>query len=204
MQKTQVKLYNARLSFARLATPEYPPNTPQEKIDNGEAKLRYSSSVMWEEKNPLTDAVYAAQEAAIQLGLTRGNYTKGQLKTIKKAIRSGTDEYAGGDGDRGKEYDGMLFTNAWSNRMPDYRDPYGNRITTPADIEEMFYSGAWVNIILQFAPYGGGANPGKGVGCYLGAIMFVKDGDRLDGMISGDTAFGDDFQTATEDEDDLV
>ena len=59
--------------------------------------------------------------------------------------------------------------------------------------QELIYSGMICHVVINFNAYataleGGGM--ARGVGTYVSHVMKVADGDRLDGRVAADTAFG--------------
>lgn len=101
---------------------------------------------------------------------------------------------------------GTIFFKAKTYKKPGVVGPDAK---TPIDDEEAIYSGCYGRLSVTPFAYGeGGKNTrgGKGVSLMLNSVMFVKDGERLDGGSNPEEDFGevalDDPDTGGGDDDD--
>ena len=104
---------------------------------------------------------------------------------FKLAIRDGDDDRDG------EEYEGMMFFNANSGKLPGIV----NKNREPADagdLEELCYSGAYFNVSVNFYAFPGSDDGGKpGVAVGFNNLMLHKEGDRLDGSSNAESDFAD-------------
>lgn len=98
------------------------------------------------------------------------------------------------DGDGARPSDGMPFGeeckghwvfSASSKHAPEIVDLGMQRILSQAEI----YSGIYARVLVRFFPYA--SNGKKGVGCGLGPVQKLEDGEPLGARISAAAAFGD-------------
>lgn len=101
-----------------------------------------------------------------------------------------------GDEDRPDDeaYANSYFINANSTRKPEIVDRFGNRDLGPDDV----YSGCYARVSLNFYAFNASGN--RGVGCGLGNIQKLEDGERLGGAFS---SAEDDFDFEEEELEDL-
>ena len=176
-----------RFSFVQVWEPK--------SMDDGDPK--YSVQVVIPKDNKaLLSAVEANIEKAKQLGITKGLYNKAitDNAAFRTPLRDGDQEAAEKD-DGSRDYlKGCLFFNASSSadRQPAIVDRRGAPIMRRDD----FYSGCYGIADINFYPFKYGKG---GVAAGLNSIMKREDGERLDGRLSTDQAFGqfmDDDDTA--------
>lgn len=96
----------------------------------------------------------------------------------------------------GDESRGYYFINAKAYKLPGVVDRHNERITDPDELEEICVSGFWFRFSITIKAY---ENESRGVRCLLNNIMFVAEGERLDGGKSAEQEFGD---YAEDDDDD--
>lgn len=162
-----------RLSYAHLFTPHAP---------NEQAAPKYSATLLIPKSDTATlQRIQAAIQAAVQDGVDR--------KVFKQAIDPAHTKYPPlRDGDlpndsgepRGPEFAGHYFIAA---KAPVKRKPFvvdGN--VQPIIDETEIYSGAYVNMAVQFFAYENSGN--KGVSASLVGVQKVKDGERLGGPLT--------------------
>ena len=111
-----------------------------------------------------------------------------------------------------KETNHGMFTVATSeNRRPTARDSRGRVIDDIEKIEEMFYGGCWVNIMIRPWYFNGTVKNSskkypKRICCGIVAVQFVKNDDPFgEGRINDDGVFDavDDDESFDDDNDDL-
>lgn len=99
------------------------------------------------------------------------------------------------DGDGGRPSDGMpygdeckghwvLVAKCKADRKPEIVDASLQPILSPSEI----YSGMYGRVSLSFYPYD--ASGKKGVGCGLGPVQKLEDGEPLGGGVTAASAFG--------------
>lgn len=165
-----------RLSYVHLFT-------PYANQQGGEAK--YSATILL----PKTDIVSkqridAAINAAIHEGVaSRWNGVRPPVLAIPVY-----------DGDGVRPSDGMPFGEeckghwvftASSKQAPEVVDLTMQRILNQTEI----YSGIYARVSVRFFSYA--SNGKKGIGCGLGPVQKLEDGEPLGGRVSAATAFGD-------------
>ena len=175
-QPTEVLLQNVRVSYCHLLEPWANSTQPG-------AKPRYSATILL----PKTDvaqhqALMNAIEAAIQAARTKfGARVPAQPKV---PIHDG-DGYTQSGKEFGPECKGhWVFTAA---QDPSYKvevvDLQGNPLTNT-----QVYSGMYVNVLVRFFFY---SNQSTGIGCGLGPVQKVRDGEALGSMpVAASSVFG--------------
>ena len=167
-----------RFSFVQVWEPK--------AMDDGDPK--YSVQVVIPKDNKaLITAVEASIEKAKQLGITKGIYNKATTENpaFRTPLRDGDQEAAEKE-DGSRDYlKGCMFFNASSSadRQPAIVDRRGAPIMRRDD----FYSGCYGIADINFYPFKYGKG---GVAAGLNSIMKREDGERLDGRLSTDQAFG--------------
>lgn len=107
------------------------------------------------------------------------------IEKLKLPLHDGDKEKPGD-----KNYSNTYFINANSRNAPEIIDKNKNPITDENEI----YSGVICAVSLRFFAYN--VNGNKGIGCSLGNIMKVKDGERISTRISA----ADDFANLDDDD----
>lgn len=162
----------ARLSYAHLTQP-YGQNGQEPK---------YSVTVLVPKADTATmQRINAAMEAAIQDGAAR--LWGGRPAMIPTPVYDGDGTRPSDGKPFGPECKGHYVFTTSSKNQPEIVDAFGNPIINQTEI----YSGMYAHVSVDFYPY---ANSGrKGVGCGLGNVMKVQDGEPLGGR----TSAADDF-----------
>lgn len=114
---------------------------------------------------------------------------------FKTPLRDGDEEIKVGDKKKGIGYEGMMFFNANANGDPDHEyyappeitKPLNGKVVGITDQSE-FYSGCVCRAAVSFYAFN---NKSKGIAVGLNALFKVRDGDRLDGRESAQSAFSD-------------
>jgi hypothetical protein len=170
-----IVLENVRVSYVNFLE-------PKESL-NGE--LAYSCCVLI----PKDDKANLARvEQAIEKAIVKGKSTKWGGKKPKfryEPLRDGDTELESGDRE-GKEYEGHYFFNC-TMKAKAGKPGVVDENCKPVMDSNKFYSGCYVHIEVNPYPYSNSGNSGIGWG--LQNVMFVEDGDRLDGRRSATEAF---------------
>jgi hypothetical protein len=165
-----------RLSYVHLFTPYARPN-------GGDPK--YSTTILIPKSDIATkQRIDAAVNAAIQHGVAE-RFNGVRPPVIAIPVHDG-DGVRPSDGmPFGEECKGHWVLTASSKDAPDVVDINLQAILSQTEI----YSGVYARVSIRFFPY---ANSGKkGVGCGLGPVQKLEDGEPLGGRISAASAFGD-------------
>jgi hypothetical protein len=150
--------------------------------------LKYSVSILIPKEDEAgIKAIHAHINAAVQKGIDNNKFTQAQVKSIRLPIRDGDAEFESGD--RGPEYKGCFFINATSKNKPGCVKAQKDSPPVPVFDPDDFYSGCYGRADVNFFPYNQAGNRGVGVG--LNNLMMVKEGERLDGRMKAEDAFGD-------------
>lgn len=148
--------------------------------------LKYSACLLI----PKTDtkgieAINAETQAAIEVGIEKGKFKRAHVGGLKLPLRDGDVEIE--NGTRGDEYKGMFFINCSSEKAPGIVKAQKNGPPVPIVDPDEFYSGCYGRADINFFPYNQAGNRGIGVG--LNNLLLVKEGERLDGRQSAESAF---------------
>lgn len=145
---------------------------------------KYGACVMLPKGSKQEKDVQAVIDKAIAQGVSTGKFTAANTKSasFKKCLRDGDFEIE--TEDRPKHYEGMSFFNCSNKDQPGILGPD----LKPLLDTNKLYSGCFCNIDVNFYPYNH-PKGGKGVGAGLNNIMLVREGDRLDGRQSAESAF---------------
>ncbi len=125
-------------------------------------------------------------QEAVNAGIKKGKFTAAGVKSPKfnNPFKDGDAYYeeALPEQQAGREcYRGHYFITASSINAPGTVDRFAKPVSP-----EVFYSGCYCRGDLGFFPYN---NESFGVGCALNHIMFVKDGERMDGRSTAESVF---------------
>lgn len=128
-------------------------------------------------------AIDKAMEAAAVVGVaTKWNGTRPQQLRVPIYDGDGLRP----NGERfGPECAGHWVMTASSFQLQDVVDVNRQPILSPSEI----YSGMYARVHLNFFPYANSGN--KGIGCGLGPVQKLADGEPLGGRVSADAAFAD-------------
>ena len=143
----------------------------------------YSMCILIPNSHPQLGEVKKAIDAAKAKGIAAGKFSEANTKSanFKNPLHDGTAEHESDE--RPAHYKGHMYVNAnQKNNQPGIVGPDLQPLMDSACL----YSGAFFNIEVNFYPFD---TKSKGVGCGLNNVMFVKDGDRLDGRTNAEEAF---------------
>jgi len=87
----------------------------------------------------------------------------------------------------GEEAKGMWFLSTSCYSVPQVVNTDVERIIDPEELDEVITSGNYFLFSIEFKSYD---NESKGVRAQLNNLMFVKEGERLDGKSSAESDFG--------------
>jgi hypothetical protein len=165
-----------RLSYVHLFTPY---STQQ----GGE--IKYSTTILVPKTDIITkQRIDAAINAAIQEGIaSKWNGVRPPVLAIP--IYDGDGARPSDGMPFGEECKGHFVFTASSKQAPEIVDLAMQRILNQAEI----YSGIYARVSVRFFPYA--SNGKKGIGCILGPVMKLEDGEPLGGRVSAAAAFGD-------------
>jgi hypothetical protein len=184
---TQVTTGKVRFSFVHLTKP-YAYTPGQEE--------KYSATILVPKSDVATKKkIDAAIEAARQKGITE-KWNGKEPKVLPIPVYDGDGVRPSGD-EFGPECKGhWVFTaSAKEEYKPEIVDAHMNAILDPSEI----YSGMYGRVNVNFYPYDFAGK--KGIGCGLGPVQKLADGESLGGgAVSAAAAFGDGFE---DDEDDF-
>ena len=175
---TKVVTGMVRLSYAHLHEPY--------SIEGNEPK--YSAALIIPKSDKLTiKAIKEAIEEAKELGKSKWN---GKIPAnLKIPLRDGDAERPDDD-----TYADAYFVNANSKRKPDLVDLKGNKDLGTDEV----YSGCYARASINFFGYAAAGN--KGIGCGLGNVQKLDDGEPLGGF----TRAEDDFEFEDDDGDNFL
>ena len=160
--------------------------------------MKYSASLLI----PKTDTqgiatIHEAINDAIETGIEKGKFKRNQVAALRTPLRDGDEEFE--KGNRGEEYKGHFFLNSSSANAPGVVKAQKNGPPVPIMDADEFYSGCYGRADINFFPYNAAGNKGVGVG--LNNLLLVKEGPRLDGRQSAESAFGSFTNEDTDDVD---
>lgn len=170
---TKVTTGKIRLSYANLFEPK--------SINGGDLKYSVSVIIPKSDKDTLK-AIKEAVDEAKEVGKTKWN---GKIPAnLKTPLHDG-------DTDRPDDeaYENSYFVNANSNNKPGVVDQNVQPILDATEV----YSGCYARVTLNFFAFNTSGN--KGVGCGLGNVQKIADGEPLGGM----TRAEDDFDSIEDD-----
>lgn len=174
-QQTNVTTGQVRLSYVHLFQPYAGPN-------GGEPK--YSTTILIPKSDVATkQRIDAATQAAIIAGVsTRWNGVR--PPQIALPVHDGDGPRPSDGMPFGEECKGHWVVSASSKQQQAVVDINLNPIINQTEI----YSGVYARVNINFFPY---ANSGKkGIGCGLGPVQKISDGEPLGGGVSAEQAFG--------------
>ena len=181
---TRVVTGKVRLSYEHLMKPYASDNDPN-------AETKYSVTVLLPKSDTATKArIDKAIQAALEKGRQGKKFKDGvPLDKLPTPIYDGDGFRADGYTEFGPECKGCwVFTaSCRQDRKPEIVDTHGNPIIDPSEI----YSGIWARVSCEFYPYAVPAR--QGVGCGLGNVQKLSDGEPLGGSrVTAADDFGDD------------
>jgi len=172
---TCVRVGEVRFSYANVFAPK--------KTPNGDEK--YSCAILIPKDNKAAiDTLATAINNAMDLGAN----TKwgGKVpRNVRSPMRDGDDDRPDDD-----NYAGYYFINASAkpDKRPQVKVVQDGQMFDALDGDD-FYSGCYGAAVLNFFPYDSNGN--KGVGAGLNFVVKTRDGDKLSGGVSEDSALGD-------------
>lgn len=176
-----------RISYPALFEPKANPS----------GAMKYSCSLLIDKADTKTVAEFrAAVDKAIELG--KEKLWKGKIPKFRyEPMRDGDAELESGE-KTGAEYKNCFFVNCSSDTAPGVVGPDAKPLLDQGKL----YAGCYVRADINPFPYSNSGN--NGIGWGLNNIMLVREGERLDGRQSAESAFESFAQSATEHSDDLV
>lgn len=176
ISQTHIVTGKVRLSYVHLFT-------PHANQQGGEPK--YSTTILVPKSDIATkQRMDAAIAAAIQQGVS-GKWNGTRPPQVKNPIWDGDGVRQNGE-PFSQECKGHWVLTASSNQPQEIIDINMNPIINQTEV----YSGIYARVSINFFPYFNSGN--KGIGCGLGPIQKLEDGEPLGGgHISAATAFAD-------------
>lgn len=173
-QPTNVTTGQARLSYVHLFTP-YAAKPGQEQ--------KYSVTILLPKSDIATkQRIDAAIQAAIQQGVT-SKWKGVRPPQIKTPIWDGDGVRQNGE-PFGPECKGHWVFTASSKQQQAIVGPDVQPILNQSDV----YSGMYGRVNVNFFPFD--TNGNRGIGCGLGPVQKLADGEPLGGGVSAEEAFG--------------
>jgi len=164
---TKVITGMVRLSYAHLHEPH--------AIEGNEPKYSVSLIIPKSDKETLK----AIQEAIAEAKENGKGLWGGKIPAnLKNPLRDGDEERPDDD-----VCADAFFINANSKRKPELVDIKGNKNLSTDEV----YSGCYARVSINFFGYAAAGN--KGVGCGLGNVQKLEDGERLGGGASAESEF---------------
>ena len=164
---TKVVTGMVRLSYAHLHEPH--------AIEGNEPKYSVSLIIPKDDK----DTLKAIKEAIEEAKESSKHLWNGKIPpNLKNPLRDGDEERPDDD-----VYSNAYFINANSKRQPELVDLKGNKGLGTDEV----YSGCYARVSINFFGYAAAGN--KGVGCGLGNVQKLDDGERLGGGSSASQDF---------------
>lgn len=181
---SRLVLKNVRLSYANIWEPKPPMGDP-------DGKARYSASLLISKDDTKTiKAINKAIEEAKTEGKAKLANKNGVVpKNLKLPLRDGDEDRPDDDA-----YTGCYFLNA--NASADHPPKIVDRRVEPVLDRSEVYSGCYANVSVTFFAFNTQGN--VGIGCGLGNIQKVRDGDHL----TGERSAAEDFEDLGGDDDD--
>jgi hypothetical protein len=178
-----VVLTDVRLSYTHL-------DKPYTGI-NGAQKPKYSATILVPKSNPQNkQRIDTAIAAAV--AKAREKYGNAFPSNPKISVHDGDGVRPSDNQPFGDECKGMWVFTASSEKQPDMRDEYGQKLLDMSQI----YSGVWAHVGVTFFGYNAPQNKGIGVG--LETLMKARDDEPLGGgRASADDDFADIIQQNT-------
>ena len=162
-----------RLSYVALTTPRAPQQGDEPK---------YSATLLIPKSDVATKAdIDAAIQAAAKDGMEK-TWKGVRPPMLKVPIHDGDGVRDSGE-PFGDECKGHWVMTASSKQQPDVVDTTLSKITNASDI----YSGMYARVTIRFFAYANSGN--KGIGCGLGNVLKVEDGEPLSGHSSAESDF---------------
>lgn len=152
--------------------------------------LKYSTQCLIDKNDTkVIQQVEKAIQDAIKVGIAKGILNKAQTesKNFKNPLRDGDQYHAESPGAAREACKGNMFFNASANveRQPAIVDSRAKPIMN----RDEFYSGCYGYVDVNFYAYN--KSGGMGIAVGLNSVLKKRDGERLDGRQSAESAFAD-------------
>ena len=173
-----------RLSYCHLTEPY------KSQLADANDKPKYSVTLLIPKTDQQTmDRIRRGIQVAGERGLASGKLKKGTpIDKLPQPVHDGDGFKEDGYTPYGDECKGMWVMTASDTQPPKIVDMNRNPIIDAAEI----YSGMWARVSVDFFVY---ANRKVGIGCSLGNVQKVADGEPLGATkASVDSDFGDDYE----------
>ena len=171
--------------------------------EDGEGPAKGTCGILFSKKDKATLA--KVEKAIATAGEKKfGNNFNASSRKYSIALKDGDELYEDPEYSVGEEAKGMWFISTTAYKVPQMVDKQGNKIFDPDELDEKMVSGNYFLFSVTFKPFD---NESKGVRAELNNLMFVKEGERLDGSASAEEDFADfasdddDFDEPEDDED---
>lgn len=178
--------------------------TEEQKAKNPKATATGSSAFLFSKKDKGTyKKVMAAIKAAGKKKF--GDKFNPSSRKYSIAIRDGNELYEDEDYSVGEEAKGMWFISTKCYKVPQLVDQHNQRVIDPDAVDDMMCSGNYFLPSITFKAFD---NESKGVRAELNNLMYIKEGERLDGSSSAESDFEeyavdpDDYDEDDDDDDD--
>lgn len=190
-KNTRRGVVEARLSYCVLAEPR----------ENDHGEKEYSTQLIYKKNGPSHKKLQQLVLAAImECPLAKGDRDKA-VKLFKAPNFKNPIRDADAEGRDGKEYEGMMFSNAKTNAKkgrPGIILKGGTKLTDPDDIIDKVYSGCTGQVSVTAYYFDNSGN--KGIALALNNVMKWADGERLDGNVSAEDEFADLIDESADDD----
>ncbi|MDT8715463.1 DUF2815 family protein [Clostridium sp. 19966] len=171
---TYVVTGRVRLSYVHLFTPH---------ASQQGAEPKFSTTILIPKSDIATkQRIDAAIAAAVQQGIS-GKWNGARPPQIKSPVWDGDGVRQNGE-PFSEECKGHWVITASSNQQQEMIDVNMNPIINQTEV----YSGMYARVSINFFPFFNSGN--KGIGCGLGPVQKLEDGEPLGGRVSAATAFG--------------
>jgi len=146
---------------------------------------KYGCTILLPKGSSQEKQVKEAIEKAIIAGVSANKFTAAQTKsaTFKGCLRDGDAEIE--TEGRPVHYKGTSFINCSNANQPGMVDEK----LQPIMSSDKLYSGCYCNCDVNITGFYHKESGSRGIGAYLQNIMFVRDGERLDGRQAPEEAF---------------
>ena len=167
--------------------------------EEGEGGARGTCAILFPKKDK---KMYAKVEKALVAAGKKKFGDKFKLGGRKylSPLRDGDELAEDEDYSVGPEAKGMWFLSTSCYKVPQLVDKSGQRVIDPEAVEEMMVSGNYFLFSVTMKAFD---NESKGVRAELSNLMFIKEGDRLDGSASAEDDFADYAMDDDDDDDDF-
>ena len=164
-----------------------PPKDKNGNVKEGAHMCRTSIIIPKKDKETIKKIRVAIKRAA---EAKMGADVNVKARKFLNPLRDADAEMESGDfePDNPKDYKGCYFLNAKGYKLPGLVDAENNPIIDQEEREEILVSGYYFRFSISFRGFD---NESKGVRVLLNNLMFIKEGERLDGGKSAEEDFED-------------